>query len=154
MSQRHGGHGTLTYGRWKSMRQRCNDTAHPNHANYGGRGIAVCARWDRYAAFLADMGDCPDQDHTLDRLDNERGYEPGNCRWVPKAEQSAHRRTNIQLTHAGVTQIATAWAAAIGIPANSLLQRLRLGWSVERALMQPLKARAPSKGRKKSHDDN
>ena len=140
MSKRHGGHGTLTYARWKSMMQRRNDPNHNHYARYGGRGIKVCDRWKAFDSFRADMGECPGVAMTVDRIKNELGYEPGNCRWATKAEQNRNRSHCIQLTHNGITQNVTDWATAIGIPANSLHKRLYLGWSVERALTQPLKS--------------
>jgi hypothetical protein len=145
MTARHDGHGTLTYARWKSMMQRCNNPKASNYAYYGGQGIKVCPRWHSYAAFLSDMGECPSPKMTLDRKDNKLGYEPGNCQWVTQAEQNRNRSYCVLLTHNGITQNVTDWAAAIGIPANSLNMRIRLGWDVDRALTTPLKKRGPPK---------
>lgn len=142
---KHGGHGTLTYARWKSMMQRCSDENHINYSRYGGRGIVVCERWKSFDAFLADMGECPGKSMTLDRKDNNTGYQPGNCRWATKTEQNRNRSMAVMLTHNGITQSVTEWAAAIGIPANSLHARLYLGWTTERALTQPLKKRGVHK---------
>lgn len=75
-----------------NMRARCNNTGHAGYANYGGRGIRVCARWGRFAAFLADMGPRPSAQHSIDRLDNDGDYEPGNCRWATKQEQIDNSR--------------------------------------------------------------
>lgn len=135
---KHGGHGTLTYMRWKSMMQRCNNPKATNYKYYGAVGIRVCDRWQDFAAFLADMGECPDRSMTLDRKDNALGYEPGNCRWVTQAAQNAHRpRHTVQLTHKGTTQSVAQWSAATGIKANNISMRLRLGWTVEKALTTP-----------------
>lgn len=136
---KHGGHGTLTYARWKSMMQRCNDPNHVGYDRYGGRGIVVCERWHQYRAFLADMGECPGKHMTVDRLKNEIGYQPGNCQWATKADQNRHRSHCVQLTHNGITMNATDWALRIGVSPNTLLQRLYLGWSTERALTTPVK---------------
>ena len=137
---KHGGHGTLTYARWKSMMQRCHDPKARNYPRYGGAGVTVCERWRDFASFLADMGECPNLAHTLDRLKNDRGYEAGNCRWATKAEQSRNRPSFcVRLTHNGVTKNATDWAAEVGISANTLLHRVKLGWSAERVLTTPLK---------------
>lgn len=74
------------------MRIRCNDPNHTGYPNYGGRGIKVCERWERsYDAFIADMGRRP-PGLTLDRIDNERGYEPGNCRWTDWITQARNKR--------------------------------------------------------------
>ena len=143
--KRHGGHGTLTYARWKSMMQRCNDPSADNYQHYGGKGIKVCERWRDFAAFLADMGECPTADMTLDRLNNSKDYEPGTCRWATQAEQNRHRSHNVQLTYGGVTRNVADWAAALGMSANTLNMRIRLGWSTERALTQPVKQRGHNK---------
>jgi len=91
------------------------------------------------------MGCCPDRGMTLDRIDNRIGYEPGNCQWATMAAQNRNRSHNIELTHQGRTMILCDWAEEIGMSANALAMRIRLGWSTERALMQPLKSRT-SKG--------
>lgn len=140
---KHGGHGTLTYARWKSMMQRCNDPKAINFKYYGGRGITVCERWCDFAAFLTDMGDCPRKLLTLDRIEGHLDYEPGNCRWATKAEQSRNRPSHaVMLTHAGETLSATDWARRIGMRPGTLIERIRLGWSVERAITAPLKPRS------------
>lgn len=136
---KHGGHGTLTYARWKSMMQRCHQTGATNFKHYGAKGIVVCDRWHDFALFLADMGECADHTMTLDRIDNSKGYEPGNCRWASKAAQNSNRSHCIELTFNGETKILADWAKQIGISPNSLSMRLRLGWTVERALSTPSK---------------
>lgn len=139
---KHGGHGSLTYSRWKSMNQRCYTKTADAYYRYGGRGITVCDEWHDFAAFLRDMGECPSADMTLDRIDNNLGYQPGNCRWASKADQSKNRSICKQITFQGRTMIASDWAKELGMTPNNLLMRLRLGWSIERALTQPLKARS------------
>lgn len=139
---RHGGCGTLTHARWKSMMARCNNPNATNYKYYGALGIAVCERWHEFQSFLADMGECASRSMTLDRIDNNKGYEPGNCRWVTQAEQNKNKSDCVLLTFNGVTKNATDWAASVGISQNALNQRLYLGWSVERALTQPLKKRS------------
>jgi hypothetical protein len=94
INTRHGqardGKRTPTYLSWQNMRQRCNNPNVPRWANYGGRGITVCARWNSFESFLADMGERP-EGKTLDRVDNDGNYEPGNCRWATSAEQMGNR---------------------------------------------------------------
>jgi hypothetical protein len=73
------------------MLQRCTNPSSADWVRYGGRGITVCGRWHRFEDFLADMGPCPD-DLTLDRINNDGGYEPGNCRWTTREQQMLNRR--------------------------------------------------------------
>ena len=87
----HGLSGSPTYSTWVQMVQRCTNPNAPTFAYYGGRGITLCERWRTFEHFLDDMGVRPDG-LTLDRIDNDKGYEPGNCRWATWSEQMSHRR--------------------------------------------------------------
>lgn len=89
---RHGWARTPTYTSWNSMISRCRDQSNGSYESYGGRGIVVCERWLDFLSFLEDMGERPSLDHTLDRKDPDGDYEPGNVRWLTKAEQNARRR--------------------------------------------------------------
>jgi hypothetical protein len=73
------------------MRNRCNNPTNTNYPSYGGRGIKVCKRWDDFTVFLADMGEKP-EGKTLDRINNDGDYEPGNCRWATRSEQQKNKR--------------------------------------------------------------
>lgn len=80
---------------WVGMRKRCLTETDKAYRHYGGRGINICARWSAFENFLADMGRKPSPDHSIDRIDNDGNYEPGNCRWATRLEQSRNKRTTI-----------------------------------------------------------
>lgn len=122
---------------WTDMRTRCNNAKSNRYARYGGRGIRVCERWDSFDNFLADMGPCPDG-LTLDRRDNDGPYSPDNCRWAPYRTQHRNMSRNRRLTLGGRTLCLAEWAEETGINADAIYARLRLGWSVQRALTEPI----------------
>ncbi len=128
-------------GTWKAMRRRCESPKHRSFPRYGGRGIKVCERWQDLRNFIEDMGPRPTPKHTLDRIDNDGDYAPGNVRWATQAEQLRNQVRNRLLTFAGRTQCLTDWCAELGIAKHVLAARLNaLGWSVERALSTPVRA--------------
>src|SRR6185436_15060270 len=113
---------TTLFTTWSTMRQRCENPKHPNFDRYGGRGIRVCDRWQVFENFLDDMGN-PENGQTIDRINNERGYEPGNCRWADRKSQTRNTRRNVTITMGGRTQCVAAWAEEIGIKYHTLLRR-------------------------------
>jgi hypothetical protein len=121
------------------MRTRCTNPNVPNYKDYGGRGIAVCERWRSFEAFLADMGPRPGLGYSIERINNDGDYEPGNCRWADRAQQSNNRRNNRLLTWNGETKTLAEWSRTTGLDYAALLARLNRGWSVERALSTPMK---------------
>lgn len=83
------------YKAWVGMRARCRNANHAMFANYGGRGISVCARWDDFAVFCSDVGERP-LGHSLDRINNDGNYEPGNVRWATAKQQANNRRAPLR----------------------------------------------------------
>lgn len=133
----HGDCGSVEYHTWSSMISRCENPKNKQYKDYGGRGIFICDRWRKsYEAFLADMGRRP-QGHTLDRIDNEQGYGPANCRWATRLQQMANTRRARMLTINGVTLHHSAWAKRYGIDPRSFHQRMKRGWDPIRALGDP-----------------
>lgn len=130
---------TAEYKSWVSMIRRCYNKKSKSHKNYGGRGITVCKRWrESYSAFLADMGRKPTTGHTLERMDNSKGYSPRNCTWATLTEQNRNRRFNRLLTFRGVTKCISAWAEDIKISETAIRGRVNRGWPTERILTEAI----------------
>jgi hypothetical protein len=125
-----------TYNAWVDMRQRCRNPRNKNYPIYGGRGITICARWDSFKSFLADMGEAP-AGLTLDRIDVNGPYAPGNCRWATFVEQQQNRRDTRRITFGDETHCIEEWGRRTGL-GQTLSHRLRRGWSIERALTTPI----------------
>jgi hypothetical protein len=118
-----------TYSSWRDAKARCFNQSHRTYTLYGGRGITMCDRWrTSFAAFLADMGECP-PGLTLDRIDNNGNYQPGNCRWATRHEQQQNRRDNRLVELDGVHMTLTEAADRFGLPRTIISGRLRHGWS-------------------------
>lgn len=114
---------------WRSMMRRCTYPKHPAFAHYGGRGITVCERWLVFANFFADMGHKPTSKHSLDRIDNNGDYEPGNCRWATRREQANNTRGNRSVTIAGITLTVPQWSRKLKRDPAVIHARLRAGWN-------------------------
>jgi hypothetical protein len=127
-----------TYKTWTGMIGRCGNPRSPDYMRYGGRGISVHPRWLTFANFLEDMGERP-VGMTLDRINNDGPYSPENCRWATNAQQRRNSRQNHLLTFNGKTQPMVDWAAEVGLTRNTLAARIRMGWTVERALTQSVR---------------
>jgi hypothetical protein len=125
---------TPTYQSWRHIFQRCYNPKHNAYNRYGGRGIKVCDRWlESYENFLLDMGERPIGMY-LDRIDNNGDYTPENCRWATPKEQARNKRNNHLLTYNGETRCLAEWAEITGIHPQTLINRIRNGWDVPKAL--------------------
>lgn len=124
----------ITRSSWGSMRARCNGRPEKN-PHYAGRGISVCERWNEsFDAFLKDMGERPSLKYTIDRIDCDGNYEPGNCRWATRAEQVRNRRVCVNITIDGVTKTRSEWANQFGRNDSTVAYRILHGESPESAL--------------------
>ncbi len=121
---------------WERMRDRCNNPNHKHYMQYGGRGIAVCSRWDDFAAFMEDMGPRP-ANMSLDRIDNDHGYSPDNCQWATKAQQVNNTQRSIHIEYLGRTQTLKQWSDELGLRYRTIWFRYSEGVRVP-ALFSPI----------------
>jgi hypothetical protein len=127
------------------MIQRCHNPKHPKFHHYGGRGIHVADEWrgpGGFEKFLAHIGPKPTPRHEVDRIKNDRGYEPGNVRWATRSDQMRNTRRTVMITARGKTQDLAAWAAELGIPKRTLEWRRAAGWTDEQIVSTPKHGRA------------
>lgn len=130
----HGMSQSRLYMVWRGMFDRTQNPNHSEYANYGGRGIRVCERWHRFELFAADMASGYAKGKQLDRVDNDGNYEPTNCRWTDHRSNQRNKRSNHRVQWHGQTLIVQEWAELLRLNANTIVYRLRRGWSVDRAL--------------------
>lgn len=123
------------YRSWKDMRSRCNNPRDSDYKDYGGRGIAVCEKWSSFRQFFADMGVKPDRT-TLDRMDVNGNYEPGNCRWATAKEQANNKRTNVYISISGVEKTLQEWSDFYGVRRETARWRMKQGWTIESVFKQ------------------
>lgn len=138
MNTTHGLYGHPLHKAWDSIIQRCENPKNKNYARYGGRGISICAEWRHdllaFHAYVSLLPHCGDKGYSLDRIDNDGNYEPGNLRWATSKEQQRNTGFNVILTHNGKSQCVSAWAEELGISAHKLRYRISRGWPVDRVL--------------------
>jgi len=126
------------YTSWMEMKGRCLNPNNNRFKNYGGKGISICNCWiSSFSRFLEDMGSKPSSRHTIDRIDNEGNYEPGNCRWATPKEQARNRSTNLKIEYKGQVKCLSEWADLLGFNRHVLCNRLSRGWSTKRMLETP-----------------
>jgi hypothetical protein len=132
----HGMSRTRVYQIWQGMLARCSESAKGKSKRlYYDKGIRVCDRWLKFENFLSDMG-LPESRSSIDRIDGCSGYSPENCRWANSKEQANNTSSNLLITAHGKTLTASQWADVTGIKANTIVYRIRRGWSAERAISQ------------------
>lgn len=140
----HGMSHTQTHKAWGNMKDRCERSTHPAYAEYEGRGITFCERWQKFDNFFSDMGECP-PGLTLERIDNDKGYSPENCKWATRSEQQRNRRACNYLTIDGVKRCLLEWAKIAGINRRTIYGRLSQGKTPKEAVFTPIKKYKPQK---------
>jgi len=152
VNYKHGMRHTRVYRIWCGMKNRCTNPNEEAFKDYGARGITVCARWsESFEAFYADMGDCGDN-LSIERVNNDKGYEPGNCIWATRVQQARNKRSTRLLTAEGISRTPAEWAEISGLKLRTIMQRLTLGWSEQDAVTHPIvKQRAGTKRGERLH---
>jgi hypothetical protein len=136
----HGMSGTKVHSTWMQMIKRCIDPKNTRYSDYGGRGINVCDQWmGDFISFYKYVGDPPTPKHTLDRIDNNKGYIPGNVKWSTNKEQSNNKRTNHIIEFNGHRKTIAQWRDATGISYSALWYRIRAEWPIDKMLTVPMK---------------
>lgn len=142
-TKKHGYTGTKLYQVWSNMRTRVLNPNHPQYKDYGGRGITICDEWlndkdgsSNFFKWAESSG--YEEGLTLDRIDVDGDYEPSNCKWSTMQEQCFNRRSNVKYTFKGETKTATEWSLSLGGSSSLVRERIRHGWSIERALTEPV----------------
>ena len=130
----HGREGTPTHTSWSRMRSRCNYLKSHKRERYAERGITVCDRWGSFKNFLEDMGRRPSPAHSIERIDNDKGYEPGNCKWATRHEQDRNKSTNHWIVFKGEKIVLEDLAALVGITHQAMAFRVRK-WPEEKWLL-------------------
>lgn len=132
---------------WCGIKYRCNNKQGKSYGNYGGRGIKVCPQWNNdFNEFYRYVGNRPSEKHSLDRIDNDRGYEPGNVRWATRQVQNRNSRVLRILEYQGERKCLAEWSELFGISYGTLHYRIRSGWPISKAFLTPL---YPNHGRGK-----
>lgn len=141
--KKHGLSTSNEYTIWHDIRRRCKKENNINYAGYGGRGIGVCERWDNengFMNFYDDMGKRPSKKHSIDRIDNSKGYSKENCRWTDDITQANNRRGNRVITYDNKTMTVSQWERELKMPSNNIATRLAKGWTIEDAISKPIRS--------------
>lgn len=133
---------TKEYSTWKNIKTRCFNPNYQQWSDYGGRGITMHPAWaNSFEVFLEGVGTAPDAATTIDRINNDGNYEPGNVHWVTRSANCNNKSNNVLMNYKGETKTATEWAKVMGLRPHLVLERLRDGWSTEAALETPVKGK-------------
>lgn len=144
----HGMIGTLTHNSWRAMMDRCYKPKSASYHNYGARGIRVYEQWHVFEKFLADMGERPTANHSLERTNNDKDYSPDNCKWATKKQQARNTKRNVVVEYQGQEYIFADLALLVGIPYGTLRSRIECGKTIDEAIAMGKSKRKP---RKPSH---
>jgi len=126
------------YGSWQAMHARCNNPKHQNYERYKHLGITVCEEWSTFDKFIADMGLKPSLEHTIDRIENTKGYYKENCKWSTKKEQQRNKRNTTFVEYKGDVKSIPEWAELLGLSLATLYGRIvKSKWKVEKAFNEP-----------------
>lgn len=136
-TKKHGMEGTAIYNAWAAMIQRCTNPKNRFFHAYGARGITICNEWLDFKNFYADMGDKP-EGMSLDRINNDGNYEPSNCKWSTQKEQIRNRRVSPKYEYQGQLKSLAEWCELYNLPWRRIYERMRLGWTIEKALTEPI----------------
>lgn len=137
----HGKNNSNIYRVWVRMKQRCYNPQDKAYKHYGGRGLKVSKSWQSFENWYRDMGDKPTPKHTLERIDNNKGYSKQNCKWATMLEQGNNRRNNVRLTYNGKIKTISEWAREYNLGFVTLKYRLKK-WNINKALNEPTKKHA------------
>ena len=120
---------------WTGIKTRCENPACKAYPNYGGRGIRISPEWRSFKDFIRDMGLRPSSKHSIDRIDNNKGYSKNNCRWATRFEQAQNKRTTRKYNFNGKTLSIPEWSLITGVKAATLHKRINIdNWTIEKAL--------------------
>jgi len=135
---KHSLYGTKEYRSWQHMLRRCDTPNTDSSHLYFEKGIRVCERWKIFLNFLEDMGNAPTVTHSIDRLDNNKGYYKENCRWATKIEQSRNTNRNKLIEYNGEVKCMSEWAETFNIKYGVVVKRFQMGWCAVKVFTTPI----------------
>lgn len=142
IGEQHGKRMSPEYTTWYGIKKRCTNKNNHKYSSYGGRGITVCDRWSNsFVEFLEDVGLRPTSQHSLDRINNDGNYEPGNCRWATRSEQGCNKRNNRVFSFYGKVMTLSQWCRIAQIKPDTVTERLKRGWTEKKAFWTQAKSK-------------